>query len=431
MRIIADLHPHSRFSRACSKALTLPHLEKWARIKGIQLLGTGDCLHPQWLKEIQEQLEDLGNGLFQLRTNLREKDSPVNLVKNGQAPKFVLSTEVSCIYRKLEKTRRLHILIIFSGLPAVVKLQQHLNRKYNIHSDGRPILGLDAKELAALVWQFDQEALVIPAHIWTPWFSLFGSKSGFDRLEECFEEYSEKIYAIETGLSSDPPMNWRLSQLDRLTVLSHSDAHSGANLGREADVFDWPADFGYQDLYQTVKNKDLKKLLYTIEFFPEEGMYHYDGHRQCQVCWSPEETTKHKGVCPQCGRPVTVGVMSRVRQLADRAPGAKPEAMIPYKSLVPLPEIIASAFGQDKKTKKVAAEYLALIRAFGSEFEILLDLPLEEIGKIAQPLVVTGIKRVRAGRLTVEPGYDGVYGTVKIFQPEERPTKKIKQKKLF
>lgn len=420
MRIIADLHIHSRFSRACSKALTFSNIDKWARIKGIGLVATGDITHPKWVEEIKSQLEDLGTGFFQLKANLLGKDIPTNLVKELTSPKFVLATELSCIYSKTGKTRRIHICFLFPTLTAVEKFNAYLDPRYNIKSDGRPILGIDVKELTKIALEIDPKILVYPAHIWTPWFSIFGSKSGFDKFEDCFEEYSEKIYAIETGLSSDPPMNWRLSQLDRFTILSHSDAHSAENLGREADVFDFDQDYSYQDFYDAIRNKDHKRLLYTIEFHPEEGMYHYDGHRLCQIRFSPEETRKHKSLCPKCGKSLTVGVMNRVEQLADRPEGGKPKDPIAYKSLVPLSEIIADAFGAGKKTQKVDQEYQKLISVFGSEFEILLDVPLEKLKKQSYEQVAEGIRRVREGELYVEPGYDGQYGVVKVFKPEEQ-----------
>lgn len=315
----------------------------------------------------------------------------------------------------------------------VAKINEKLGALGKLASDGRPILGLDAKDLLKIILEIDERCLVIPAHAWTPWFAVFGSKSGFDSLEECFEELAPHIYAIETGLSSDPAMNWRLSKLDNLSLVSHSDAHSPENIGREADVFEINVKKTpnlYDEICRIIKEKDQKKFLYTIEFYPEEGMYHFDGHRDCKVRLSPEETKKHKGICPKCGRPVTVGVMNRVAELADRDVGSKPQNFVSYKSLVGLDDVIAEALGVfGRKTKAVLGEYQNLINKAKSEFNVLLDLTYDELLKITLPEIVEGVRRNREGKVFIEPGYDGTYGVVKLFGEEER--KKFKQTSLF
>jgi len=310
----------------------------------------------------------------------------------------------------------------------VEKINTQLGWIGNLKSDGRPILGLDAKELAKIVLNSSQECLVVPAHAWTPWFAIFGSKSGFNSIEECFEEYSKYIYSIETGLSSDPAMNWRLSSLDKITLISNSDAHSPQKIGREANVFD--AELSYPAIIEAIKTKNPQKFLYTIEFFPEEGKYHFDGHRICGIKLSPQETKKYNGTCPVCGKPLTIGVLNRVEELADREEGFKPEGAVPFKSLVPLEEIIADVLSQGTGTKEVEKEYKNLIEKFGSEFNILLDVTREELGGITSPEIAEGIIRVREGRVVREPGYDGVYGKIKIFSQEEEKTLS-KQSTLF
>ena len=406
MRIIADLHIHSKYSRACSKDLTLPNIEQWCGYKGIDLVATGDFTHPAWVKDIKEQLEPLENGFFQLKDN-------------SHNTKFILGTEVACIYKQGDKCRRIHLNIFFPEIKDVEKFNDTLEKQgRNLKSDGRPILGLSAIQIAEIVFNINDKAIIIPAHAWTPWFSIFGSKSGFDSIEECFGEYAKNIFAIETGLSSDPPMNWRLSALDKIVLVSNSDAHSLANLGREANVFDWDKP-SYDEFYNTLKSQDKKKFLYTIEFFPEEGKYHLDGHASCKVVMEPSETKKNKGLCPVCKKPMTIGVFNRVAEIADRDKGELANH-IPYKSIVPLQEIIAEAFDVGKSSKKVQAEYFNVIKKGGSEFKVLLDLSRPELNKITDPIVVEGIMRVREGKLVINPGYDGIFGTVKIFNSKER-----------
>lgn len=398
MKFIADFHLHSKYSRATSHDMDLENLDKWAKIKGIKVLGTGDFSHPEWLKQLQEKLEPAEPGLFKL--------------KQGGETRFVLTNEISCIYSKNNRVRKIHVIIFAPSFAVVEKINVQLGWIGNIKSDGRPILGLDAKELAKIVLGASEDCMVIPAHAWTPWFSIFGSKSGFDSIEECFDEYSKYIYAIETGLSSDPLMNWRLSALDKITLISNGDSHSPQKIGREANVFD--TEVSYAAITSAIKNKDPKKFLYTVEFFPEEGKYHFDGHRNCLVKLSPLETKKYKGICPSCGKPLTVGVLSRVEELADRPEGFVPPSAIPFKSLVPLVEIIADVKNLGVAAKDVDKEYRSLIEKLGSEFGVLLDASREDLVKATSPEIAEGIMRVREGKVQKEPGYDGVYGKIKV-----------------
>jgi len=431
MKLITDFHLHSKYSRATSPQMDLENLDKWAKIKGIKILGTGDFTHPEWFKNLKEKLEPAESGLFKLKNS------------NSQT-RFILTTEISCVYSKTRaaakgekedlsslpkgRVRKIHILIFSPSFETVEKINTQLGWVGNLKSDGRPILGLDAKELAKIVLNISEDCLVVPAHAWTPWFSIFGSKSGFDSIEECFGDYSKYIYAIETGLSSDPAMNWRLSILDKITLISCSDAHSMPKIGREANVFD--TEVNYQAIIKAIKSKDPQKFLFTIEFFPQEGKYHYDGHRLCGISLSPQESKKYNNICPNCGRPLTIGVLNRVEELADRPEGFKPEGVIPFKSLIPLEEIIADAVGQGKGTIEVDKEYKNLIEKFGNEFNVLLDVLGEELEKTTLPEIAEGIIRVREGKVFIEPGYDGVYGKIRIFSKGEKKNLS-KQKTLF
>ena len=404
----------------------------WAKTKGINLVATGDYTHPEYFRELSQKLElDSDSGFYKAKNiphNSPASPSGGSLMTH---PLFVPTAEISCIYTKAGKCRRLHIVLITPTLEEVSEINSHLDKIGNIKSDGRPILGLDAKKLAQIVLEISPDSLVIPAHAWTPWFAIFGSKSGFDSIEECFEELTPKIYAIETGLSSDPPMNWRLSALDNITLISNSDAHSPANLGREVNVLDLEK-LTYQNLLSAIRREDLNKnkVSYTIEFFPQEGKYHYDGHRLCKVSFSPEQTKKHKGICPVCKKPLTLGVNYRVSELADRKEEIKkPAGQADYKSLVPLQEIIAESLNQGKSTKKVQIEYHNMIQKGKNEFNILLNLSEQEIKKITTPKIAEAIQRVRAGNLIIKPGYDGEYGVVKIFSEQEQD--KNKQETLF
>lgn len=439
MRFVADFHIHSKFSRATSRDMDLENLDKWAKIKGINLLGAGDFTHPQWLKELKGKLEPAEPGLFKLRgVNKIKINNGWNLPngkKDDDGLRYILTTELSCIYGKNNRTRKIHVMIFAPSFEVVEKINAHLGWIGNLKADGRPILGLDAKELAKIVLGISGEALIVPAHAWTPHFSIFGSESGFDSIQECFEEYSRYIYAIETGLSSDPEMNWRVSALDNITLISNSDSHSPHRIGREANVFEGKIE-GYKQIAEALRlgggapTSIKNRLVQTIEFFPEEGKYHFDGHRHAHIVWSPGETKKRNGICPECGRPVTVGVLSRVDKLADRPAGAKPKNAVPFLRLIPLEEIIADAFGVGVGTKTVEQEYKDLINKFGNEFKILIEATKEELERAAKPEVASGIVRVREGKVKIEPGYDGEYGKIKIFDEGEQKNFS-KQSSLF
>ncbi len=400
--------------------MDLENLDKWARIKGIKVLGSADFTHPEWFKNLKEKLEPAESGLFKLK-------------KEDSGTRFILTAEISCIYSKGGKVRKIHIIIFAPSFDVVEKINSHLGWIGNLKADGRPILGLDAKELAKIVLNISADCLIVPAHAWTPYFSIFGSRSGFNSIEECFEEYSKYIYTIETGLSSSPEMNWRLSTLDKITLISNSDSHSPAKLGREANVFEG-SELSYNSITNAIKStgetRANLKLVYTIEFYPEEGKYHYDGHRLCGVSLSPQESKKSGNICPNCGRPLTIGVLNRVEELADRPEGFKPENAIPFKSLIPLGEIIADALGVMTSTKRVEKEYKNLVDKFGSEFNILLDASRSELEKADLPEIAEGIIRVREGKANIEPGYDGVYGKIRIFSKKEEK-KQLRQKTLF
>jgi uncharacterized protein (TIGR00375 family) len=444
MKFIADLHIHSKYSRATSKDMVLEELDRWADDKGILVLGTGDFTHPDWFKEIKEKLEPAEPGLFKLKSQYKKKTIKGTFAET----RFFLSAEISGIFSRDKKVYRVHNLIFSPDVETVEKINTQLGWIGNLKSDGRPILGLDSEELAKIVLNTNPEAAIVPAHTWTPWFSVFGSMSGFDSIEECFGKYSDKIFAIETGLSSDPAMNWRLSKLDNIALISNSDSHSLQRIGREANIFD--TELSYAGIIDAIKSGapnrrnnigtsdvptfrtlDVPKFIATIEFFPEEGKYHYDGHRLCGVVFSPEETKKHNGICPKCGKKLTIGVMNRVEELADRPPekiGAS--TRVPFYSFIPLDEIIAESFGVGVGAKKVKEEYEKLIKVFGSELKILLEINEEELKSAADPRVAEGIKRVRSGQLKIRPGYDGEYGKISIFNNEEREKLEI-QKTLF
>jgi len=404
MRFIADFHLHSKYSRATSKDMNLEGIDKWAKIKGLKVLGTGDFTHPEWFRSLKEKLAPVEPGLYKL--------------KREDGTRFILTSEISCIYTKNNKVRKIHVLIFAPSLEVVEKINVHLNLIGNIKSDGRPILGLDVKELAKIVLSVSEDCFIVPAHCMTPWFSIFGSKSGFDSIEECFEEYSKYIYAVETGLSADPKMLWRMPCLDKITLISNSDAHSPRKLGREANVFN--TDLSYDAIVSVIKNKDPRKFLYTIEFFPEEGKYHYDGHRTCKISLAPPESKKYNNICPTCGKPLTIGVMNRVESLADRKQGSGMNGAIPFRSLVPLEEIIAESLGVGAASKQVGVEYKNLIEKLGSEFNVLLTATKQDLAGATSPEIAEGIARVREGKVSITPGYDGVYGKVSIFSEGEQ-----------
>ena len=416
MRFIADFHLHSKYSRATSKEMEVETLARWAKKKGISLLGTGDFTHPTYFAELRSKLEPLGSGLFQLK-------------KEDQGVRYILTTEVSNIYSQGGKVRRIHNLIFAPSFEVVEAIRSKLGNLGKLSSDGRPIFSFTAKELLTMILDISQDCLIIPAHAWTPWFSIFGANSGFDSIEECFGEMSPHIHAFETGLSSDPEMNWRLSALDRITLISNSDAHSPNRLGREANAFDCALD--YKEIVETLRTKDRKKLLFTIEFFPEEGKYHYDGHRQCGVISSPSQTEANQHLCPKCHKKLTVGVMHRVEELADRPEGFIPKNAIPSIHLIPLEEVIAEALGVRVGTKAVEMEYERLVERGGSEFQILLDATPDELASFVPPKILEGIVRMRQGRVSIIPGHDGVYGKITLFPESEEKKESKDQLKLF
>lgn len=408
MKMIADLHIHSRFSMATSKEGMPENLDFWARKKGISLIGTGDFTHPVWREELKERLVSEGNGLYRLRDEYVKEESRKF---PGEGTRFVVSGEISSIYKKNGKTRKVHNVILLPSLEAADAMAQRLEKIGNIHSDGRPILGLDSHDLLEMMLDVCPEGILIPAHIWTPHFSVLGAKSGFDSVEECFEELAPYIYALETGLSSDPAMNWRISKLDRYQLVSNSDAHSPSKLGREANLLD--IDCSYEGLYRAIQTGE--GLEGTVEFFPEEGKYHFDGHRKCGVSLSPVEAERLGGICPVCGKKLTMGVDHRVEQLADRAEGFVKKDGKKYESLVPLPEVISACMGYSTASKKVQGCFEQMIQTLGTEFDILRNVPSEDIKSCAGERIAEGIENVRTGNVKRIPGYDGEYGKIELF----------------
>jgi uncharacterized protein (TIGR00375 family) len=407
MQFIADLHIHSKYSRATSREMDLDPLAAWARLKGISLLGTGDFTHHLWLQELKRKLTPQGPGLF-----------------TYQGINFILNVEVSNIYSKNGRGRRIHNIIFAPDFTTVDRINHELAGFGNLSADGRPMLGLDCASLVEIVLGINPACFIVPSHIWTPWYSLFGANSGFDAIEECFERYTKDIYALETGLSSDPAMNWRLSALDRFALISNSDAHSPSRIGREANVFACAMD--YDAILDTLKKKDKKNFLYTIEFFPQEGKYHFDGHRNCNILYSPSESQRHNNICPVCARALTIGVMHRVEQLGDRPAGFVLEDSVPFKHLVPLDEIIAEAKGLGKGSRSVEQEYRLMIQKLGSEFDILLNVTEQDLMSCCARRLACGILNVRKGNVKITPGYDGVYGEIEILGEEgEKPEKQL------
>ncbi len=404
MRFIADFHLHSKYSRATSRDMEVETLAQWATKKGIALVGTGDFTHPTYFAELKSKLVPSGNGLFQLK-------------QGGGGVHFILTTEVSNIYSQGGKMRRIHLLLFAPSFQVAEAIRSKLGNFGKLSSDGRPIFGLTSKELVQMILDISEDCLIVPAHAWTPWFSIFGAHSGFDSIEECFGDLSPHIRVIETGLSSDPEMNWRLSSLDEITLISNSDAHSPNRLGREANAFDCELD--YQEIIDVLRQKDRRKFLFTIEFFPEEGKYHYDGHRSCGVIFSPAETRAHHFLCPRCQKRLTIGVMHRVEELSDRPAGFIPKNAIPSLHLIPLEEILAEALGVRAGTKAVESEYERMIERGGSEFRILLEASPEELASFVSQKILEGILRMRQGKVSIVPGHDGVYGKINLF-PEKR-----------
>jgi len=436
MKVIADLHIHSPYSRATSPQLSPPYLERWARIKGIGLLGAGDCTHPLWLEELRAALDDAEEGFYTLKKELRDAfDAGPAMMEGlprvcGETPRFVLTGEIATIYKKDDKVRKIHHLVILPDFRAAAAFCTRLEKTGgNIRSDGRPILGLDSRELLALLLDADERALLIPAHIWTPWFSVLGAKSGFDSIEECYRDLTGFIPAVETGLSSNPPMNWALRSLDSFSIISNSDAHSPEKLGREAVIFDFDSGMGlsYSSLRRALFQHS-SAIAGTIEFFPQEGKYHYDGHRKCGVSLNPEEAERNNYLCPVCGKALTRGVMSRVLELAERRvdeeapcpPDYRGGNRRPYHSLIPLKEICAELLGTGTASKKAANAYYRLIEKCGSEFSILMDMSRSELENTGTPelpgtVLAEAIMKMRAGEVSLSPGYDGEYGTIRVF----------------
>ena len=409
---IADLHIHSRYSRATSRECVPEYLELWARRKGIDLLGTGDFTHPAWRQELKEKMVPAEEGLYCLKKELQIQD---RILGDKSRPRFVISGEISSIYKKNGRVRKVHNLILLPGLYEAELLSKKLETIGNIHSDGRPILGLDSRDLLEITLEICPRAIFVPAHIWTPHFSMFGAFSGFDTVEECFEDLSPYIHAFETGLSSDPPMNWRLSALDRFQMISNSDAHSPSKLGREANLLN--ISMSYDGLYDAVQKG--QGLMGTIEFFPEEGKYHYDGHRKCHLCLSPKEAEKYQGKCPVCGKKLILGVSHRIEQLADREEGFVPSGAAAFERLTPLPEVIASCTGHLASSAGVMRQYQKMLEKLGSEFSILRELPEEQIQDKCGYQIAEGIRRLRQGKVRRFPGFDGEYGIIQLFEPWE------------
>lgn len=428
MEYIVDLHIHSHYSRATSKDCNVEGLYKWGKIKGINIIGTGDFTHPNWFAEMREKLEPAENGLFKLREDIaQELDKTLPESVRNNTMRYILTVEVSTIYSKLGKVRKLHNLIIVPDFETASLINSQLARIGNLKADGRPILGLDSKQLLKITIDSNPSNLFVPAHIWTPWFAMFGSKSGFNSIEETYEELTSEIKAIETGLSSDPFMNWRLKQLQNITILSNSDAHSPQKLGREATVVN--CELSYQSIIDAIKKND-ERIIGTIEFFPAEGKYHYDGHRLCGIRFSPAETKKHNGICPKCHKPLTVGVDYRVGELADYPEDYRPTNHKQVEYIIPLTEILAEIKGVSSNSKKVVEEYHRVIAILGDEFSILRKIEVNDIKMSGFGELSQLITRMRTGDVHIEPGYDGVYGVIKLFA-DDTQRKQLSNQLLF
>lgn len=425
MRYIADLHIHSRYSRATSKASDLYGLAAWAQVKGIDVIGTGDFTHPQWHQHLRENLVEAEPGFFKLKSDQEKNLSgvlPSGLLPRTSAVRFVLTAEISSIYKRHEKVRKVHNVVFAADFESAARINATLAGIGNIESDGRPILGLDSRNLLEIVLEKAPDGFLVPAHIWTPWFSLFGSKSGFDSIEECFADLSPYIFALETGLSSDPDMNRCISALDRFSLISNSDCHSPSKLGREANIFNTKFDFYAmtEALRAPVDNVSERQFEATIEFFPEEGKYHCDGHRKCGVCLEPDKTMENNGMCPECGRPVTVGVLNRVMELADREEPLYHKGSPDVFSLIPLVEVLSELLGTGPSSQRVITAYTQLINKFDSEYNLLLESSLPEIEQRASSILSEAIKRIREKKVIRIPGYDGEFGVIKVFTDQER-----------
>lgn len=415
MRYIVDWHIHSKYSRACSRDLELPTIAAWCERKGIDIVATGDWTHPEWFKHLEEHLVEGRQGIYKLKDD-------------SSKTRFMLVQEVSQIYKKGDRSRRIHNLVFSPSLESCRKVIEELKRRdFNLKSDGRPIMGIDSEELYKLLKDIDEKIIIIPAHAWTPWYAIFGSKSGFDSIEECFGSMAKYIYAIETGLSSDPTMNWGISGLDDVLLISNSDAHSPRKLGREANVFEFDEPPTYDEFVRVLKEQDRDRFKYTIEFYPEEGKYHYDGCSACEFSCIAEESKKHDFRCKQCQKKLVLGVHHRVNELADRDPESVRERKIPFKSIVPLEEMLAECYGvKSPSSKKVVAEYMQLTDKV-NEFTLLLDMPIEQIVEMAtNENIAIAIQKMRTGDINIVPGYDGIFGVVNIFGDQGPPKPKQK-----
>jgi uncharacterized protein (TIGR00375 family) len=419
MPFIADLHIHSRYSRATSKELCFEQLHRWGQLKGVSLIGTGDFTHPAWFAEIKEKLQPGGDGVYRLK-KIPAIDDGIELPNEAAPIRFIITGEISNIYKAGGKTRKVHNLVCMPGFGEAERFAKRLNRIGNINADGRPILGLDSRDLLEIALEACGRAIFIPAHIWTPWFSALGSKSGFNSIQECYRDLTDHIFAVETGLSSDPPMNWMVSHLDRFTLVSNSDSHSAAKIGREATLF--ACEIGYGAVTRALRQGVAGGYRGTLEFFPQEGKYHFDGHRACKLRVPPEQTKALHGRCPVCGKPLTRGVMYRVRELADRPEGFIPPAAAPFRSVVSLDSLLGEVLGAGPASKKVKAEYARLLSALGPELTILLDTPLDEIQRRSPGLLAEAVRRMREGAITATEGYDGEYGVIRAFRTGELQT---------
>ncbi len=420
MRIVADLHIHSYLSRACSPQLKPENLYQWCQLKGINALATGDFTHPKWFSELREKLVEAESGLFTLKPDLAAfVDAKV--YPACRAPvRFVLGVEISCIYKKGPRVRKVHHLVFMPSFEAAERFNTSLGKIGNLRSDGRPILGLDSRNLLELVLKADPQAALIPAHAWTPHFAVFGSESGFDSLEECFDDLTSHVFAVETGLSSDPAMNRRLSALDGITLVSNSDAHSPEKLAREANLFD--TELSYIGIFDAIKRRD-GRFLKTLEFFPEEGKYHVDGHRKCQARLDPKDTLRLGGLCPVCGKPVTVGVLHRVERLADRPAATQPPGAADFENLIPLKEVLSEVLRVGPTSVKLDALYHRLLESFGNELSILRELPLTRLDP-EHPVLALALDRMRRGKVRIDAGYDGEYGTISLLSEDDFTSKR-------
>lgn len=412
---LADLHIHSRYSRATSPACTLEGLQHWAQLKGVAVVGTGDFTHPAWFAELKKKLIPSAPGLYRLRpapAAVGNADVPATC---RSAVHFILTGEISSIYKRDGRVRKIHSLVLAPDLDTVAKINTRLAAIGNIHSDGRPILGLDPRRLLDILLEAHPACVLIPAHIWTPWFALLGSKSGFDSLEDCFGDLAPSIFAVETGLSSDPPMNWRVSRLDAVALVSNSDLHSPANLGRNANLFHGPPD--YFAMLEGLRRKDPAVFGGTIDLFPEAGKYHLDGHRACGFSCTPDESRRLADRCPRCGQPLVLGVLHRVLALADRPEGFCPPTARPCEYVIPLPELLGELLHIGPNSKKVQQTYERLLEACGPELALLLHTPAEQVEPHGPPRLGEALRRLRAGQVLRRGGYDGAYGSVTVFEP--------------